>query len=230
MASKSGKLFRPPSRLTGDKVTFPFPLICANCGIWFSSLGDVRFHLLTCPSAHVRLECGHCAHVWSDWTGFFKHLHQSGMARQTPHSAKYYWARTEPAEGVISMDTSETHMPEVRIVADPQDLVHAAMNSAGLPTLSERQDGTPSDVEPTLTPLGSELTSNLRAPRSNLQGVRALCWPDTVSTYPISDPHDEPLPVTLDVLASLGIDTGYYCQPAWETELEVRKGIQPVKT
>ena len=143
------------------------------------------------------------------------------MTRRAPHSAKYSWARTESVEGVNSMDTSEPHMSQVRIVVDPQDLVHAAMSSAGLPTIYERQDGTPSDVEPTLTPPGSELTSNFRAPRSNLQGVRPLCWPDTVCMYPISDPHDAQLPVTLDLLATLGIDTGYYCKPARETELEV---------
>ena len=214
------ELFRPKSVLSGDMVTFPFPLICKNCGIWFCSLGDIKCHLLTCPTAQVSLECGHCAHVWSDWLGFYRHIHQSGMTRRAPYNVNYSWARTESVKGVTSMDTYEPHLSQIRIVADPQDMVHAAMSSAGLPTTYERQDGTPSDVEPT-TPPGSELTSNFRAPKSSLQGVRPSCWPDSVCMYPISDPHDAQLPVTLGLLETLGIDTSFYRETARETELEV---------
>jgi len=157
--------------------------------------------------------------MWSDWISFFKHIHQPGMTKQAPHSAKYMWASTEPVESVNFMDVR--HTSQVRILANPQDMVHAAMIAADLPILMERQEGTPLDVEPSLTPPGSENTPKILAPQSTLQGVRPSCWPDTVCMYPISDPHEDQLPVTLDLWDALGIDTGYYRQPARETEMEV---------
>jgi len=81
------------------------------------------------------------------------------MTRKPPHSVKYEWARTEQDKGTTSMGTPEVHLSQVGMVEEQRDLLHTVMDSVGLPTYSERQDGTPSDVEPIITPPGRKITS-----------------------------------------------------------------------
>jgi len=85
--------WKPKSRLTRDTRTFYFPLICAECGEWHVSIGDMRMHLLycTCKSVQHNLVCGHCMAVFNNWINFYHHVRVRGMSRVKPYSTQYSW-------------------------------------------------------------------------------------------------------------------------------------------
>jgi len=85
-------------------------------------------------------------------------------------------------------------LTQVAFGVEQRDLLQRAMVSVGLPTETEWQEGTPSDVEPTITPPRREITPKVKALRSLLRGVRPLFWRDEVAIYPISDADDGPPP------------------------------------
>jgi len=97
------------------------------------------------------------------------------------------------------MGASVGSLSQVAVGAEQRDLLHRAMDSVGLPTESSWQDGTPSDMEPMITPPRREITSKTVAPRSEVHGVWPLFCRDDVATYAISDAEDGQLPTSWDI-------------------------------
>ena len=80
-----------PSKLTKDKRTFYFLLICLPCGEWHVSLGDLNMHLSICESQQCNLLCGHCAQQWTDWHDFVNHINRRGMYAELPYDERFQW-------------------------------------------------------------------------------------------------------------------------------------------
>jgi len=106
--------YRPKFSFTRDKQTYLFPLICCECGNWFSSIGDMHFHFRTCNVSTHTLLCGHCGMTWTHWPHFADHINKKGMISELPCSDIFSWSN--------KLDHSNT------------DMLATAMQAIGLPS------------------------------------------------------------------------------------------------
>jgi len=111
---------KPSSTLSKDMKTYFFPLICCNCGTWFPSLGDIKFHFNICKVSHRYLQCGHCALLFTHWHYFVAHVNTKDMISAQPATDHFSWQNVQKWQNPL-----QNHHP---------DLLHVAMQHSGLHT------------------------------------------------------------------------------------------------
>jgi len=109
---------RPSSTLSKDKKTYFFPLICCNCGTWFPSLGDIKFHFNVCKVSHRYLQCGHCALLFDNWHYFVAHINSKDMISAQPVTNHFSWQNIQKWQNPLQNQHS--------------DILHVAMQHSGL--------------------------------------------------------------------------------------------------
>jgi len=109
---------KPSSTLSQDKKTYFFPLICCNCGTWFPSLGDIKFHFAVCKVSHRYLQCGHCALLFNDWHYFVAHVNSKDMITAQPATDHFSWKNIQKWQNPLQNQHS--------------DILHVAMQHSGL--------------------------------------------------------------------------------------------------
>jgi len=111
---------KPSSTLSNDKKTYYFPLICCNCGTWFPSLGDIKFHFNVCKVSHRYLQCGHCALLFTSWHNFVAHINLKDMITAQPVTDHFSWQNIQKWQNPLQNQHS--------------DILHVAMQHSGLPS------------------------------------------------------------------------------------------------
>ena len=86
---------KPSSTLSKDMKTYCFPLICCNCGTWFPSLGDIKFHFNVCKVSHRYFQCGHCALLFDNWHYFVAHINSKDMISAQPATNHFSWRNVQ---------------------------------------------------------------------------------------------------------------------------------------
>jgi len=100
--------------------TYFFPLICCNCGTWFPSLGDIKFHFNVCKVSHRYLQCGHCALLFNNWQYFVAHVNTKDMISAKPATDHFSWQNVQKWQNPLQNHHS--------------DILHVAMQHSGLHT------------------------------------------------------------------------------------------------
>jgi len=98
--------------------TYFFPLICCNCGTWFPSLGDIKFHFNVCKVSHRYLQCGHCALLFTNWLSFVAHINTKDMVSAKPATNHFSWQNIKKWQNPLQNQHS--------------DILHVAMQHSGL--------------------------------------------------------------------------------------------------
>jgi len=98
--------------------TYFFPLICCNCGTWFPSLGDIKFHFNVCKVSHRYLQCGHCALLFCNWLSFVAHINTKDMVSAKPATNHFSWRNIKKWQNPLQNQHS--------------DILHVAMQHSGL--------------------------------------------------------------------------------------------------
>jgi len=111
---------KPSSTLSKDKKTYFFPLICCNCGTWFPSLGDIKFHFNVCTASHRYFQCGHCALLFNNWHYFVAHINSKDMVSAKPATDHFSWQNIQKWQNPLQNQHS--------------DILHVAMQHSGLHT------------------------------------------------------------------------------------------------
>jgi len=111
---------KPSSTLSKDMKTYLFPLICCNCGTWFPSLGDIKFHFNVCKVSHRFLQCGHCALFFNNWHYFVAHINSRDMVFAKPATDHFSWQNMQKWQNPLQNHHS--------------DILHVAMQHSGLHT------------------------------------------------------------------------------------------------
>jgi len=109
---------KPVSTLSKDMKTYFFPLICCNCGTWFPSLGDMKFHFENCKVLHRYIEYGHCALLFDNWHYFVAHVNTKDMVSAQPVTEHFSWKNMTKWPNPLCNHNS--------------DILHVAMQHAGL--------------------------------------------------------------------------------------------------
>ena len=109
---------KPSSTLSKDMKTYFFPLICCNCGTWFPSLGDIKFHFNVCKVSHCYLQCGHCALLFNNWHSFVVHINTKDMVSAKPATNYFSWQNIKKWQNPLKNQHS--------------DILHVAMQNSGL--------------------------------------------------------------------------------------------------
>ena len=111
---------KPSSTLSKDMKTYFFPLICCNCGTWFPSLGDIKFHFNVCKVSHRFLQCGHCALLFNNWHSFVAHVNTKDMVLAQPATNHFSWKNVQKWQNPMQNNHS--------------DILHVATQHSGLHT------------------------------------------------------------------------------------------------
>ena len=111
---------KPSSTLSKDMKTYLFPLICCNCGTWFPSLGDIKFHFNVCKVSHRYFQCGHCAQLFDSWQYFVAHINCKDMISAKPATDHFSWQSIQKWQNPLQNQHS--------------DILHVAMQHSGLHT------------------------------------------------------------------------------------------------
>jgi len=111
---------KPSSTLSKDMKTYFFPLICCNCGTWFPSLGDIKFHFNVCKVSHRYFQCGHCALLFNSWHNFVAHVNTKDMISAKPATDHFSWRNVQKWQNPLQNHHS--------------DILHVAMQHSGLHT------------------------------------------------------------------------------------------------
>jgi len=111
---------KPSSTLSKDMKTYFFPLICCNCGTWFPSLGDIKFHFNVCKVSHRYFQCGHCALLFNNWQYFVAHVNTKDMVSAKPATDHFSWQNVQKWQNPL-----QNHHA---------DILHVAMQHSGLHT------------------------------------------------------------------------------------------------
>jgi len=111
---------KPSSTLSKDMKTYFFPLICCNCGTWFPSLGDIKFHFNVCKVSHRYFQCGHCALLFNNWQYFVAHVNTKDMISAKPATNHFSWQNVQKWQNPL-----QNHHA---------DILHVAMQHSGLHT------------------------------------------------------------------------------------------------
>jgi len=109
---------KPSSTLSKDMKTYFFPLICCNCGTWFPSLGDIKFHFNVCKVSHRYFQCGHCALLFNNWHYFVAHVNTKDMISAKPATDHFSWQNIKKWQNPLKNQHS--------------DILHVAMQHSGL--------------------------------------------------------------------------------------------------
>jgi len=109
---------KPSSTLSKDMKTYFFPLICCNCGTWFPSLGDIKFHFNVCKASHRYFQCGHCALLFNSWHYFVAHVNNKDMISAKPATNHFSWQNVKKWQNPLQNQHS--------------DILHVAMQHSGL--------------------------------------------------------------------------------------------------
>jgi len=109
---------KPSSTLSKDMKTYFFPLICCNCGTWFPSLGDIKFHFNVCKVSHRYFQCGHCALLFNNWHSFVAHINTKDMVSAKPVTDHFSWQKMKKWQNPLKNQHS--------------DILHVAMQHSGL--------------------------------------------------------------------------------------------------
>jgi len=109
---------KPSSTLSKDMKTYFFPLICCNCGTWFPSLGDIKFHFNVCKVLHRYFQCGHCALLFNNWHSFVAHINTKDMVWAKPATDHFSWQNIKKWQNPLKNQHS--------------DILHVAMQHSGL--------------------------------------------------------------------------------------------------
>jgi len=109
---------KPSSTLSKDMKTYFFPLICCNCGTWFPSLGDIKFHFNVCSVLHRYFQCGHCALLFTNWHSFVAHINTKDMVSAKPVTDHFSWQKMKKWQNPLKNQHS--------------DILHVAMQHSGL--------------------------------------------------------------------------------------------------
>ena len=109
---------KPSSTLSKDMKTYFFPLICCNCGTWFPSLGDIKFHFNVCKVLHRYFQCGHCALLFNNWHSFVAHVNTKDMVSAKPATNHFSWQNIQKWQNPLKNQHS--------------DILHVAMQHSGL--------------------------------------------------------------------------------------------------
>jgi len=109
---------KPSSTLSKDMKTYFFPLICCNCGTWFPSLGDIKFHFNVCKASHRYFQCGHCAQLFTNWHYFVAHINTKDMISAHPVTNHFSWQNIKKWQNPLENQHS--------------DILHVAMQHSGL--------------------------------------------------------------------------------------------------
>jgi len=109
---------KPSSTLSKDMKTYFFPLICCNCGTWFPSLGDIKFHFNVCKVLHRYFQCGHCALLFNNWHSFVAHINTKDMVSAQPATEHFLWQNIKEWQNPLANQHS--------------DILHVAMRHSGL--------------------------------------------------------------------------------------------------
>ena len=113
---------KPSSTLSKDMKTYYFPLICCNCGTWFPSLGDIKFHFNVCKVSHRYFQCGHCALLFDNWNYFVAHINSKDMISAQPATNHFSWPNIQKWQNPSENQHS--------------DILHVAMQHSGIHTKS----------------------------------------------------------------------------------------------
>ena len=113
---------KPSSTLSKDMKTYFFPLICCNCGTWFPSLGDIKFHFNVCKVSHRYLQCGHCALLFTNWLSFVAHINTKDMVLAIPATDHFSWQNIKKWQNPLQNQHS--------------DILHVAMQHSGLHSIN----------------------------------------------------------------------------------------------
>jgi len=113
---------KPASTLSNDMKTYFFPLICCDCGTWFPSLGDIKFHFNVCKVSHRYFQCGHCALLFNKWHYFVAHVNTKDMISAKPATDHFSWRNVQKWQNPLQNHHS--------------DILHVAMQHSGLHTIN----------------------------------------------------------------------------------------------
>jgi len=113
---------KPSSTLSKDMKTYYFPLICCNCGTWFPSLGDIKFHFNVCTVSHRYFQCGHCALLFDNWHYFVAHINSKDMISAQPVTNHFSWHNIKKWQNPLQNQHS--------------DILHVAMQHSGLHSIN----------------------------------------------------------------------------------------------
>jgi len=136
---------KPSSTLSKDRKTYFFPLICCNCGTWFPSLGDIKFHFNVCTVSHRYFQCGHCALLFDNWHYFVAHINSKDMISAQPATDHFSWQNIQKWQNPLQNQHS--------------DILHVAMQHSGLHS---------TNPQPTVD-LSLNLLSNIMTPATSDQ-------------------------------------------------------------
>jgi len=114
--------------------SFLFPLICCNCGTWFPSLGDIKFHFGNCKVLHRYMQCCHCALIFDNWHNFIAHVNAKGMTLAKPLSEHFLWTNISKWQNPLSSQNS--------------DILHVALQHANLHTSDMHSDAYMTSIIP----------------------------------------------------------------------------------
>jgi len=111
---------KPSSTLSKDMKTYFFLFICCNCGTWFPSLGDIKFHFNNCKVLHRYIQCGHYALLFDNWHYFVAHVNTKDMISAQPATEHFSWKNMQKWQNPLCNHNS--------------DILHVAMQHSGLHT------------------------------------------------------------------------------------------------
>jgi len=166
---------KPSSTLSKDMKTYFFPLICCNCGTWFPSLGDIKFHFNVCKASHRYFQCGHCAQLFTNWHYFVVHINTKDMISAQPVTNHFSWQNIKKWQNPLENQHS--------------DILHVAMQHSGLHSTYPQ-----STVD-----LSLDLSmDNMFVANNHNASVQTSPQPHALSLY---DPHSHETPLVSQINA-----------------------------